>query len=112
MPSRRPSARNRGNGTDRFEMNDSRWLTPIADRYVHRLFAGTAAAGSQAPPRSRYCLNVQAGELTLPVLLDTGRSPDLATCGDGNRARIYHNKIRDAQAMRVGYRPSDFTFDR
>ena len=32
-------------------------------------------------------LRVQAGELTVPVLLDTGRSSHLATCRDRNRTR-------------------------
>src|ERR1700757_534219 len=62
-------------------------------------------------PRWRYCLSIQAGELILSVLLDTGRSPDLPTCGDGNRTRRHQNEIRDTEAVRVGYRRGDFTFD-
>src|SRR5271156_320407 len=56
-------------------------------------------------------LSVQAGELILPVPLDTGRSSDLAAGGDGNRTRCYHNEIRDAESVQVGYRKGDFTFD-
>ena len=62
-------------------------------------------------PNSSYYLSVQAGELILPVLLDTGRSPHLAAGGGGNRTRRYQNEIRDAQTMRVGHRRGHFTLD-
>ena len=35
------------------------------------------------------CLGVQADEIVASVLLDTRCSPDLAACGDGDRARTY-----------------------
>ena len=57
------------------------------------------------------CLSVQAGELILPVVLDTRRSPDLPTCGDRNRTRRHHDEIRDAKTVRVGDRRGDFTFN-
>jgi hypothetical protein len=50
--------------------------------------------------RQERSLSVQAGELTMPVLLDTRRSPDFAACGDGNRTRCYQNEIRDAETVR------------
>ena len=56
-------------------------------------------------------LRVQAGELTVPVLLDTRRSPDLAACGDRYRTRRHQNQIRDAKTVRVGDRRGNFTLD-
>src|SRR5208337_3777439 len=56
-------------------------------------------------------LSAQADELTVPVLLDTRRSPDLATCGDRYRTRRHQNQIRDAKTVRVGDRRGDFTLD-
>ena len=47
----------------------------------------------------------------MPVLLDTRRSPDLATCGDRYRTRRHQNQIRDAKTVRVGDRRGDFTLD-
>src|SRR5208283_3907735 len=32
-------------------------------------------------------------------------------CGNRYRTRSYHNEIRDAEAVRVGYRRGDFTLD-
>jgi hypothetical protein len=46
-------------------------------------------------------LSVQTGEPTVPVLLDTRRSPDHAAGGERDRARSYQNEMRDAEAVRV-----------
>lgn len=56
---------------------------------------------STAKPHSRYCLRVQADELTVPVLLNTRRSSHLPTCRDRNRTRRHQNQIRDAEAVRI-----------
>ena len=37
------------------------------------------------------------------------RDLHLATCRDRNRTRCFHNEIRDAEAVRVGYRRGDVT---
>ena len=80
-------------------------------RFATSLSARAASVASYKPslmPASRasigFRLSVQAGELTVPVQLDTMRSSDLAAGGDGNRTRCHHNEIRDAQTMRVEYR--------
>lgn len=49
--------------------------------------------------RLRQSLSVQAGELTLPILLKTRPPSDLAACGDGDRARCYQDQICDAEAV-------------
>jgi len=38
----------------------------------------------------------EAGELTVAVLLDASRPPDLAARGDGQRTRGHQNQVRDA----------------
>src|ERR1700739_4567970 len=58
-----------------------------------------------------FRLRVQAGELTVPVMLDTRRSLDLAACGDRYRTKRHQNQIGDAKTMRVGDRRGDFTLD-
>ena len=54
---------------------------------------------------------VQAGELVLQIQLYAVPSPDLATCGEGNRTGLHQNEIRHTQTVRLRYRRGDFTPD-
>lgn len=61
--------------------------------------AGSTSADEHIRADCRQSLSIQAGELTLAVLLETCTSSDLAACGDRDGARCYQDQISDAEAV-------------